>query len=55
MNQRASCWVGFHMFRSSPSQGPGSLAVSEPSPQHLPTASATSWEISSAAQPFMEL
>ena len=28
----ASCWVGFHMLRSSPSQGPGSLVVSEPSP-----------------------
>ena len=34
--------------------GPGSLVVSEPSPQTLPTLSATSWLIRSATQPFIE-
>ena len=37
------------MLRSSPSHGPGSLVVPEPSPQHLPTLSATSSLISLAA------
>ena len=50
----AFCWVGFHMLRCSPSHGPGSLVVSEPRPHTLPTVSATSWEMRSAAQPFID-
>ena len=53
-NHSASCCVGFHMLRGSPSQGPGSLVVPEPRPQTLPTLSAVSWSTRSATQPFIE-
>ena len=41
--QSPSCAVGFHMFRSSPCQGPGSLGpMLEPNPQTRPSFAETS-------------
>src|SRR6218665_4208563 len=53
-SHRPGCRVGFHMLRSSPSQGPGSLVVPEPRPQHSPTLSDTCCEINWAIQPSIE-